>query len=82
MKLVLLEGWRTRRSVPEDLRRAQSRGEWPGARITFCLGRFLGGRVDIEGANVDVVVVLGRVLEGGGIIIVGMSFSPFWVIVS
>jgi hypothetical protein len=59
-----------------DFRRAQSRGEWPGARITFCRGRFWGGRVEREGLRVDEVVDFwgGRAKEGGGIRFDG---SPF-----
>ena len=56
----------TRRSFPEDLRRAQSRGEWPGARTTFCRGRRVGGSVDIDGARDDVGVAPGPTVEVGG----------------
>ena len=58
-----------------DFRRAQSRGEWPGARITFCRGRFWGGRVEREGLRVEVVEFWGgRVKEGGGIRFDGSLF--------
>lgn len=55
--------------MPEDLRRAQSSGEWPGARTTFCRGRLVGGKVDIEGASAEDAVLFrrGRVMVGGGI---------------
>ncbi len=56
----------TRRSFPEDLRRAQSRGEWPGARMTFCRGRRVGGSVDIDGARDEVGVARGRPVKVGG----------------
>jgi len=57
---------RTRRSFPEDLRRAQSSGEWPGARMTFCRGRRVGGSVDIDGASDEIEVAPGRTVEVGG----------------
>ena len=36
------------------MRWAQSRGEWPGSRMTFLEGRAEGDRVDVEGAREDV----------------------------
>ena len=48
---------RTRKSVPEDFRRAQSSGEWPGARTTFCRGRVWGGRVDTDRLKDEEVVL-------------------------
>jgi hypothetical protein len=36
--------------VEEDFRRAQSRGEWPGERMTFWRGREEKGRVELEGS--------------------------------
>ena len=59
----------TLRSVPEDLRRAQSSGECPGSNTTFCRGLFCGGRVETDGARLDDVVLLsrGRIKDGGGI---------------
>jgi hypothetical protein len=52
----------------EDLRRAQSRGEWPGANTTFCRGLWRGGSVDTDRPRDDVVPGRGRtVVRGGGI---------------
>ena len=45
------------------IRWAQSRGEWPGSRITFLDGRDDGARVEVVGAR-DVVVGA-REREGG-----------------
>jgi hypothetical protein len=58
----------TRRSTPDDLRRAQSSGEWPGANTTFCRGRFRGASVELDGIKVEELVsfVRRRVTEGGG----------------
>lgn len=60
----------------EEVRAAQSRGEWPGLRRTFLEGREEGERVDVEGASEPVVgerldFVVGGVrrveaVEGGG----------------
>ena len=56
------------------VRWAQSRGEWPGSRITFLDGRDDGARVEVVGAR-DVVVGAGErdggprrvdAAEGGG----------------
>lgn len=52
------------------VRRAQSRGEWPGARRTFLDLRWEGGWVDVVGAR-EVVVGRARVVDaadgrGGG----------------
>jgi hypothetical protein len=72
----------------EDLRRAQSRGEWPGANTTFCRGRWRGGRVDIDGAREDVVGSGRTVVRGGGIneeeafrpVMTGMAGLAFGVV--
>ena len=64
LAMQMIDG--TRRSVPDDLRRAQSRGEWPGARTTFCLGRALGGSIGAEGDSVLLFMRI-RVVEGGSI---------------
>jgi hypothetical protein len=68
----------TRRSLLEDLRRAQSRGEWPGANTTFRRGRWSGGSVDIDGARDDPVPGRGRTVVRGG----GINEVPFCVTIT
>lgn len=45
------------------VRWAQSRGEWPGSRMTFLEGRFEGASVDIEGPREEEKGL--RELDGG-----------------
>lgn len=64
-----VEGGRPRRlEVGEEVRRAQSRGEWPGVSSTFWRG-LRGGAVDDGGGKREVVVGVrfgrGREREGG-----------------